>query len=175
MDGNLEVGVLEVYQEHPDPLPDRPQDRHHRFHPELRQCHEATEGRQIEGRAFSPKSPPPEEQAHELTQGHKTEVPGAPAKQVEGDGMGPCNPNGAARQSTPRCRRTAKHSDAAQVYLPPAAVREARNLQNFFPLPRRAKDEEVLQMDEEVEAVGRKENLLGEETIRRLGCCCCCW
>ena len=47
MDGNLEVGIIEVNREHPVSLPDRPQDRRHRLHPELRQCHEAIEGRQI--------------------------------------------------------------------------------------------------------------------------------
>ena len=84
-------------------------------------------------------------------------------------------PNGVPRQSTPRCQRTAKHANAARAHLSPAVVREAKNLQNFFPLPQRAEEEEVLEPNEEDEAENRKEDLPDEETDRHLGCCCCWW
>ena len=77
----------------------------------------------------------------------------------------------APRQSAPRRQRTAKHANAARVHLPPAAVREARNLQSFFPLPRRTEEEAVLEPDEEDEAENQKEDLPDGKPYGLLSCC----
>ena len=163
MNGNLEVGIFEVYQELPVPLPDRPQDQCHCLHLKLSQQGEANEGRQIDNWPPDPRHLlHKEEMAVEALAGlvnnlqhalldhlvdllpkepvfiptleNKTKVPEAPATKVGHDGMAPYSHNG-AQQSTPWCLRTAKHTNAARVHFPPAAVREAGNLQNFFPLP----------------------------------------
>ena len=87
-----------------------------------------------------------------------------PATQVGGDETEPSNPNGAPRQSTPRRRRRTKNSSAVQVHLPPAAVREATELQNFFPLSRQAEKEDVLEPEKEPKAEDRNKDLLEVET-----------
>ena len=84
------------------------------------------------------------------------EIPGVPATQVRGDEMEPSNLDGAPGQSTSRCQRRAKHASATRVHVPPVAVREARNLLHFFPLPQQAEEEVVL----EPEAEDRNEDLL---------------
>ena len=183
----------EVYREHPVPLPKRPQDRRHRLHLELRQCHEAGEDRQIDNGPPAPSHFLHQERAAvetrtrlvnnlqspllehhldllwkskstELTPGYKMEVPRVSAIQVGGDGMEPGNPNGAPQQSTSWRRRTANTPST-----PPAAVREARNLQNFFPLPRRAEEEEVSEQDERNETEDQKKRLAGWRNRRAFG------
>ena len=62
--------------------------------------------------------------------------------------------DGTLLQSTPQCHRSARHSSAARVHLPPEAVREVRKLQNFFPLPLWKKEEEALAQDDEPEDEG---------------------
>ena len=61
MNRNLEVGLLEVYQEHPVPLSDRPQHRCYGFHLELCQRDKVVESRQINDGPPAPPSPSPSE------------------------------------------------------------------------------------------------------------------
>ena len=87
------------------------------------------------------------------------EVLVVPATQLEGDETVICSHLRSPRQSTRRHRRTARQASATLVHLPPAAVREAMNLQNFFQFPRwREDEEEALEDDEEEEAAEWKED-----------------
>ena len=45
-------------------------------------------------------------------------------------------------QSASRSRMSARKPNADRVHLPPTAVKEARNLQNFFSCPRQEEKEE---------------------------------
>ena len=58
--------------------------------------------------------------------------------------MEPGNRDGAPPQSI---HRTARYSNVRRVHLPPVAVSEEKNLQNFFPLPRREEEEEALELE----------------------------
>ena len=55
--------------------------------------------------------------------------------------MAPSSHRGPPLQATHQHRRTARHVKVDRVRLPPAAVRKARNPQNFLPFPRRKKEE----------------------------------
>ena len=71
---------------------------------------------------------PPEEPAHEPTPEHRTAAPGIPAIQVGGDGKGSCSPAGELLQFMRWRHKTARHANTNLDHLPPAAVKEARNL-----------------------------------------------
>ena len=92
--------------------------------------------------------PPPSEQELSLTPKHMTETPEVPETQVGGGGTEPSNSDGVSPLSIPWHSRTVRHSNAERVHLPLAAVREARNLQNFFPFPRREEEKETLEPEE---------------------------
>ena len=94
-------------------------------------------------------------------------APGVPATQVGGDGKGPCSPAGKPLQSM---RRHCKTANDDLERLPPAAAREARNLQNFFPFLRREEEEEALE-DDDIEEEDRKEEAV-EDPNDRLDCYC---
>ena len=72
---------------------------------------------------------------HEPTPGSMTEAPEAPVTQVGGDRTALCSHLGETLHSTCQCWRTARHVNADRVRLSPVVVREARNIQNFFPFP----------------------------------------
>ena len=94
------------------------------------------------------------------------ETPEGPAIQMGGDGTGPDSHAEAPQQSTPQHWRTARHATTTQVRLPPAAVREARNFQNFFPLPLQEEEEEAL------EPVGEPEDFPEVGKEGRFAACC---
>ena len=87
-----------------------------------------------------------------------TGTPEGFATQAGSDGMAPDSHDGAPGQYTPRQRRTAGHTSAAWVHLPPAAVREARNFQNFFPPPLQEEEEEALEPEDELKKEGHPED-----------------
>ena len=110
----------------------------------------------------------PEELAHNKTPEHRTTAPGVPATQVVGDGTGAGIPAGGLQPSIRQRRITARHANADLECLPPAAVREVRNLQNFFPFPPREEEEEALE-DDYVKEESRKEDP-DEDHADLLGC-----
>ena len=197
MDRNLKVSVFEVYREHAVLFPDRPQHIRYSLHLELRQRDKAIDSQQIDDRPpgttgcrtldwASPQvpelpsgaswRPPSEVTEHKPTPGSKTEAPEAPATQVGSDGTTPCSHPEVPLQSNLRRRRTARHTKANRERLLPAAMKEARNLQNFFPFRQREEKEEALK-DDDTEEEDRK-NALEEEPKSCLDCCCCgrcCW
>ena len=91
--------------------------------------------------------------------------------QVAGDETVLSNHLRAPRQSTRWHRRTAKQAKAARVHFPHAAVREARNLQNFFPFPQREEEEEAMEDDEEEETAEQKEDFPEDGSEDHLDCC----
>ena len=101
-----------------------------------------------------------------------TGIPKCRATQVGGEGMRPDSHYGAPRQSTPWCRRTARHASAVRVHLPPAAVREARNFQSFFPLPLQEEEEEALGTEDEPKDEGCPEDFLEVGKEGHFAVCC---
>ena len=63
---------------------------------------------------------------------------------------------GEPQPSIRRRRITSRHASADLERLPPAAVREARNLQNFFPFPWWEEEKEALE-DDNVEEEDQKD------------------
>ena len=58
------------------------------------------------------------------------------------------------------------HTNADRVHLPPAAVREVRNLQNFFPSLRREEEEEALEDDDAEEEDEKKNRSKSQKTVQ---------
>ena len=66
-------------------------------------------------------------------------------------------PGGGTQLYIRLCRMIAKHANVCSENLPPAAAREVRNLQNFFPFPWRKEEEEALE-DDDLAADCRKDD-----------------
>ena len=113
---------------------------------------------------------PPEELMHDQTPEHRMTAPGVPVTQVGGDGTGSGILAGGLQPSIHRRRITARHANADSEHLPTAAARETRNLQNFFPFPRREEEEEALE-DDNIEEEGRKDDT-DKDPAGLLDCCC---
>ena len=92
-----------------------------------------------------------------------------PERRTAGDEKGWSIHTGEPQPSKHQHRVIARHANADSARLPPAAAREARNLQNFFPFPRQ-EEEEALEDDniEEEERNGKP----ADDPVGFLDCCC---
>ena len=78
---------------------------------------------------------------------------------MRGDGIESGNPSGGLPQPNPLLLKTSRKTNATLVYLSPAEERAAKNLQNFFPLPR-LPEEEALDPEEEADDESLLDNCL---------------
>ena len=103
-------------------------------------------------------------------------APEEPATQV-GDSKKVCGIHPVGLQLSKLWRRIIpRHTSADWACLPPEAVREARNLQNFFPFPWQEEEEEALE-DDDIEEEEQNDDP-ADDPVGFLDCCCwerCCW
>ena len=92
-------------------------------------------------------SHPPEVPELVQTPSCRKGTPKVPKSQVKSGEMEPSNQSG---EPPTRCKNSKNH-DAALEHFPSAAEREARNLQNLFPIPHLLEKEEALEDDKELE------------------------